>query len=334
MARYYLDFGSANAGLTPTFTLYDNADTGGSLTQPTISELGSGLYYFDQDWTSLSATSIVYKATVAGVELSDVINSEAVVASSAVATATTAAVMPWLWTAGRVVNAAAVQCGLTEWADPYSSTDANAVRLRSLLIDVGQDLVTQYPWRTLIKAATLTTSQGDAGDYSLPSDFISMVDQSGWKQGTYWPVDGPVTDQVWQYLINRVSSTTVTAIIREAQGLLQVFPRPVTSAYTISFQYRSRAWVKADGATTAALNEPTQSNDIVMFEPAIAVKALRFKFLSSTGLDATQAYREYQEALDAVKSLRGSQRLRMDGPTALNNRLIDAANLPLTGFGS
>ena len=332
--RYYLDFGSGNAGLTPTWTIYVNADTGAALTQPTITELGSGFYYWDVTWSSLSATSILYKATVAGVELSDTLNSDAVVASSAVATATTAASMPWLWTAGRTVNAAAVQCGLSEWVDPYASTDPNAIRLRALLIDVGQDLVTQYPWRTLIKAATLTTAPGDAGDYSLPSDFISMVDQSGWKQGTYWPVDGPVTDQVWQYLINRVSSATITAIIRESQGLLQVFPRPVASAYTVSFQYLSRAWVKADGATSAALNEPTTSSDIVMLEPAIVVKALRFKFLSSTGLDASQAYREYQEALAAVKSLRGAQKLRMDGPPIMNNRFIDGANLPLTGFGS
>ena len=95
--RYYLDFGSGNTGLSPTFSLFINADTGAALTQPTIVEQGVGFYYFDWDWSLVSATSVLYKATVAGVELSDTLNSNSVVASSAVATATTAASMPWLW---------------------------------------------------------------------------------------------------------------------------------------------------------------------------------------------------------------------------------------------
>jgi len=69
--RVGIDFGSANAGKSPYFMLYDRLDTWVALTQPTIHEYQNGQYYFDIDWTDTTAIpagvgSIVFKATITG----------------------------------------------------------------------------------------------------------------------------------------------------------------------------------------------------------------------------------------------------------------------------
>ena len=70
--RYATDFGSANTGGSPAFTQFKRADTFVDLTQPTIFEIGAGLYGWDFPWpSSPTYDSVSYKATLAGIESSD-----------------------------------------------------------------------------------------------------------------------------------------------------------------------------------------------------------------------------------------------------------------------
>ncbi|HEY6015726.1 MAG TPA: hypothetical protein VIU16_02980 [Gaiellaceae bacterium] len=72
--RYVLDFGSANAGGAPVFTLFVRLDTLAALGQPAIVEISGGQYYFDWPWENSPASSVAFKAELAGVELADVIS--------------------------------------------------------------------------------------------------------------------------------------------------------------------------------------------------------------------------------------------------------------------
>jgi len=242
--------------------------------------------------------------------------------------------VPWALTPVDIINAAAVECGLSTWTDPVASTDVNAVKLETLLNSLGRELYTRYDLAVMRRRATLTTAISDTGDYPLPTDWYCMIDQTGWKRNTIFPMDGPISSQTWEYLLNRVGSATVTAMFRENQGVVQIFPRPVTSVYTLTLQYRSRYWVMSSGQTAPDKALISAGTDQLLFEPALLVKGLKFSFLNANGLDAAQAYREFQEALDATRSAEAAAKIRMDSQGIFaTNRFLDWANVPNTGFG-
>ncbi|NDC39377.1 MAG: hypothetical protein EBZ48_15275 [Proteobacteria bacterium] len=62
-ARYFFKFRKADTGLTSalSFVFYQNSMTGAPITQPTFSELGHGIYYFDRVMTGLSDPEIVFQ---------------------------------------------------------------------------------------------------------------------------------------------------------------------------------------------------------------------------------------------------------------------------------
>lgn len=67
--RYVLDFGTANAGGSPTLIVWLNLYTLAPLTPPAVTEIGGGQYEFDVT----GPETVVFKAMLNGVELSDVI---------------------------------------------------------------------------------------------------------------------------------------------------------------------------------------------------------------------------------------------------------------------
>jgi len=105
-------------------------------------------------------------------------------------------------TAKNIINAAAVECGLGVSSDPYASQDPAFVQLVQLLVSAGQELALKFPWEQCVKKYTITTAALDTGDYSLPSDFNWMIDQSGWEATQRYPLGGPLDSQDWQMLTN------------------------------------------------------------------------------------------------------------------------------------
>lgn len=74
--RYFFDFGSGNAGASPSFLVFADLTTLAPLTPPPILEVGSGQYCFDVNFPLASAsdtTAIVYKAACNAVDVSGVI---------------------------------------------------------------------------------------------------------------------------------------------------------------------------------------------------------------------------------------------------------------------
>ncbi|MEY2667679.1 MAG: Myxococcus phage Mx8 [Pseudomonadota bacterium] len=330
MARYILDFGSANAGLAPTFTDFVDADTWVALTQPTISEAppASGAYYFDYDWTLVTTTSIWYKATVAGVELSDTINANTVAAATG-AGSTGAASVGWLWTAGNLLNTTAVELGLDEVADPYASTDRNFVQLRTLLRSVGHELWMAREWKALVKEASYT-GDGVNSLFNLPADFGRMCDDSGWNRTTTTPFD-LMSSPRWQALQAWTSVADLSVMYRIVGNRIQFYTVP-TSGDVLYHDYVSRYWVASDGATTGDLYEPTVSGDRILLEPTLVKAALKVKWLDAKGRDSTAARLEYYQAFEGAASNEPAQLLYMGAPPSDFKR-ISGANVPDTGYG-
>ena len=94
-------------------------------------------------------------------------------------------------TANTIINDAALEVGLVPATDPYASQDEAFIQLRGLLTSAGRELCDMHNWSLLIENYSVTTAEGDTGDYPLPGDFNRMINQTGWDQNRHriWKVE-------------------------------------------------------------------------------------------------------------------------------------------------
>jgi hypothetical protein len=328
--RYILDFGSANAGSVPAFDVFKNADALTDVTAPSLVESGEGIFYFDYTWSSPSITSIMYKASVNGVELSDVINSDAS-ASGAVTVGAGAGVNPWLWTAGQILNMVATEAGLPEASNPYASTNAYFVQLRTLLKSAGLEISQARDWKVLEKEAVIT-GDGVTTSFALPSDFLRLKDESGFDRTSNRSFGGPVSAPGWQGLRASGVTPSLRPLYRVQAGRMVFFEAPA-DASTLAYEYVSRFWVASDGAASADSYFPAAAGDVVMLEPLMVTRLVKAKFRQAKGFDTMSDFADYERALDAAASLEPAPVLNLGACSPRSERFIGTANLPDTGYG-
>jgi hypothetical protein len=196
--------------------------------------------------------------------------------------------------ANTIINRAALQVGLVPSTDPVASTDESYIQLVGLLNSVGQELVEMHPWQILEKNFSLTTQNGDSGDYDLPDDFSYMIDQTGWDRTNRVRIGGPLSPQDWSYLEGRdLVSQSIYASFRLVEAKFSIYPQPPPIGLEINFKYINRNWCQATGSM-----EPQdvilQGSDIVLYEPVLAVKFLKAQFLEAKGFDSTSARAEFE----------------------------------------
>lgn len=318
--RYALDFGLANAGGSPSFSIFSRLDTGEPLTQPGFMEIGSGLYAFDYSFGSAptGVTDATYKASLAGVERSGVI--------SAISTGSRGKHK----TAGTIINRAAVQVGLAAFADPYSSTDANAVLLRELLETLGQELVSVRDWSGLVRDASIVTVAGQTS-YPLPDDYDRLADQTAWNRSTTWPMS-PVSQRLDQEL-RVLSETSVTRTPFRLQDSTIALTADPGVGTLLVLRYLSRNWVIGAGSTGADREAPEQSADVPAFDPLLLIAGLKHRWLEAKGFDTTASLAAYADRLTSAKASDTAGRpLSLEGgPRGF--RFVDEFNLPSTVRG-
>lgn len=157
-------------------------------------------------------------------------------------------------TAGTIINDAAVEVGLASVADPYASTDQNFVQLCGLFKSLGKTLWRLKQWTQLQQVYTFTSVQNQSR-YSLPVDFGSMIEQTGWNRTNSLPLAGPLSPQEWEYLKGRLAGVVFTVLFRPMSQQLWLYPDTDTpGGYAIAFEYVSRYW--AVPASTHAHSGP------------------------------------------------------------------------------
>ena len=202
-------------------------------------------------------------------------------------------------TANDIVNRAALETGLVQQGDVYSTQDVGFAQLTGLLNSCGQELIELHPWQALVKEFTLTTSSGDSGTYDLPEDFSYMIDQTGWDRTNRVAIGGPLSAQDWSYLKGRdLVSQSIYASFRLAQGQFDIFPQPPPDGLEISFEYINRNWVVEQG-TSEYKDAADTASDIILFEPILMVKFLKVKFLDAKGFPSQAARMEFENVLDS-----------------------------------
>lgn len=238
-------------------------------------------------------------------------------------------------TSTNIINDAAIQLGL--WTEvvssPYSSSDLLVVQLRSMLKSAGRDLVRDYQWTHLLKEHTFTTVGGQS-TYNLPSDFQRILNQTEWNRTTRLPMGGPLTPQGWQFLTALHTVGTVQFFFRVEGDTLRMNPTPSAEA-TVALEYVSSYWVRADGASAADLDEPTDDDDTILLDSQMMVHRLKRDFLRAKGMDSSAASEDYELALARARSNDGAAPILSLNrrPLALFQPLNTNANLPPTGYG-
>ena len=234
-------------------------------------------------------------------------------------------------TAANIINDVAVEVGLTSSADVYASTDANFIRLRTLLKSVGRGLILAHGWLQLTKEHTFTTTS--ASSYNLPADFQSMVDQTAWDRTTRFPM-APVSPQTWQFLKASQSGVVFTVIFKPSDTTIQLWPQPPTSGDTVAFEYRSRYWVRATASASPDKDAPTVNTDVIHIDVQLITRALKLAFMRSMGFDTMSAQMEFDAAFQSVRNsnVNAAPKLSLNG-SPIEDRMINDANSPGTGFG-
>jgi hypothetical protein len=165
--RYVLNFGSANAGGTASWTYFRRLDTGAALTPPVLFEAGNGEYNFDVDWTTVPAdiAAISFMAVVNGIEQPDLITRTA---------AEAALVTPGVAGSGQMTLATlreAVRERSDTQNDPHI-TDAELTRwLNGSLSELYDLLVTRFGEDYYTAQATIT-ADGVRDLYPLPDGVL------------------------------------------------------------------------------------------------------------------------------------------------------------------
>lgn len=210
--------------------------------------------------------------------------------------------MARLSTANDIINRVAVEVGLLKVSDPVASLDETFIQLVELLNAAGQEMVELHEWQVLRgKYAVLTGTTPPAdpstpGTFDLPDDFSYMIDQTGWEHSNRVAIGGPLSAQDWTYLEGRdLISQSIYASFRLVENQFDIYPQdPVPDGLDIHFEYISRNWIRVQSDPVTPSDIITTGSDIVLYEPILIIKFLKFKFLAAKGFDTLDALEDFR----------------------------------------
>ena len=233
-----------------------------------------------------------------------------------------------------IINRAAVEVGLNAVVDPMGSNDENFVQLRFLLNSAGQEIAEYKPWQGLMREFSLETKAGDTGNYSLPNDFLYMIDQTGWQLDKSAPVGGPLSAQTWSYLDGSGTGRANTHIsFRIHDNTLQLFPQPPAAGISLKFQYMSRNWLRSAADPLITYDAAQNNADQSLLDGLLLIKFLKVKFLDAKGIDSSSQRLEFENLLQARMGHDTGAPVLAIGSTNRSWELDSRRNVPDTNYG-
>lgn len=186
---------------------------------------------------------------------------------------------------------------------------------------------------TLTQAATTSGSVSLSfckTQYSMPSDYDRISDETQWDKSKRWKMLGPCTAQEWQWLKSGYISTGPRVRWRLLGGKFQTWP-PLASAEYLGFEYVSNGWVtSAAGARQSAFAADT---DTCFLPDRLMVLALKLKYFEVKGFDTGALERDYAKHLEIAKANDGGASVISMAPNA-PGLLIGWEQLPDSGYGA
>jgi len=236
-----------------------------------------------------------------------------------------------------IMNRVAVEVGLNPTSDPFGSTEEHFVQMRYLLNTAGEELAWLYPWEILKMTHTFVTDGVSDNQYVLPKDYLYMINQTNWTESQNRPMTGPLTPQQWVWTKNYMTGP-VNVAFRKEQGLMSV--EGAANGEEISYEYISRNWCviaftppagKATGYTTGS--EAEQGSNVPLYDRTLFSRYLKVKWLDSKGFDSGKAQDDVNQMFSALTGRDKGAPVLDAGRGSRGIRLLNAYNVPDTGFG-
>ena len=168
--------------------------------------------------------------------------------------------------------------------------------------------------------------------FSFPTGYDRPVDRTQWDKSKHWEMLGPETPQQMEWLRSGYISTGPRIRFIDMGGYFMIWP-PLGSAESLSYEYQSKYWIVATGATTPTKQYFTVDTDTCIFPDALMHALIRLKYFEIKGFDTTALYRDYIKQLDLAKSYDAGNRTLSMAPR-LADVLIGWENIPDSNYGS
>ena len=248
-------------------------------------------------------------------------------------------------TASDIINRVAAEVGIQPTTDPYASDDPKFIQLQYLLNTAGEELTWSHPWEFLIKEHQFTTSAGDpdanppipadTGVYDLPSDFLYLLNQTGWEHSSTVPIGGPLSPQDWTYLKGRnLAQNTLYASFRISDGKFNVYPHPPPSGLDLNYEYISKNWVVDSVNPLVRVDRVRFGSDKPLFDRTLISRYLKLKYLESAGFDTTKAQDDFNQSFSFQIGKDKAAQIVNIGTESRNYPYLSVANISDTGFGT
>jgi hypothetical protein len=234
-----------------------------------------------------------------------------------------------------LLNRVAAEVGLTPVADPWANEDQHFLQMRHLLQTAGEELTLAHIWEWQQSSHNIITQALDTGDYDLPSDFMQMIDQTGWERTSNVPLLGPLSAQSWTCLLGRdLVTSTIYASFRIKEGKFSLFPQPPPDGLDINFEYQSINWV-SDGQPTPVLSATVSSgSETVLFDRTLITRYLKLKWLESKGFDTTKPQDDFNIVFGSLTAKDKGGQIVSAGNGAGGMAYLDTyRSTPDTGYG-
>jgi hypothetical protein len=191
---------------------------------------------------------------------------------------------------------------------------------------------------TINQAAT-TTGAGQftfgQSDYTLPSDFERVVDNTIWDRSRFWSMRGPLSPQQWQlYKSSVIGRASIQRRFRFREiGGNQVFsidPVPTDNGSALVFEYVSNAWCKSSGGAKQTIWQA--DTDVGILDEYVIQLGMRWRMMRRLGFSYQEELGEYEREAGKEMAKDGGQAI-LDMTPADHLTLIGPWNIPETGFG-
>lgn len=168
--------------------------------------------------------------------------------------------------------------------------------------------------------------------FAAPSDYDRQIDRTHWDKSKHWEMLGPETAQQREWLKSGWISTGPRIRYWWQGNLFTIWP-PLGTTETLAYEYQSKFWVYATGATALSKQAFTVDTDTSIFPDALMRAMLRLSYFEIKGFDTTALYRDYMKQVDLAKAFdSGSPTLSMNPrPSSV---LLGWENIPDANYGS
>ena len=216
-----------------------------------------------------------------------------------------------------------------------NNTNKTAVLALACAQQEGKALARRYNWDALNTEYTFPTVAAQE-DYSLPSDYDRLDNDTLWDRSNYERIRGPLSPQAWQEYKSSVLASTATTWkrfrIRNVSGTVKFSIHPTPDAVeTMVFEYISKNWCASSGGTGQAAW--AVDSDVGVLDEYLMELGVKWRMLARLGMVYDEEREEYNNQVSmAIGRDGGAPNLSMSGRRRY--QLIGPQNVPDTGYGT